>query len=316
MNIAVLGPFEQYQKLKPWFEQSGHFKVLGYYDPEEKSNHNYKGELLFFDDFCTRIDAVYLIPSKKFVAEDLAVRLIKNGVHILMEGFGFSHPSALNAVQRIQTEASVCVQFTGLMRNTPMLAHHSPSIQKIRYVKADRFLHYNNFHQENRINLEIFNLADLLTSCIDSPVQKVKVTPFTVFGNLPDVIKINVEFNNSADAELVIGSIESNEQFTAKFFGSENCYEFDFLNNTCHQLKQTDNSSQLAIPGVENTGTRNIERFEMTAPWFDVFQQDIRNFYFNVVQKRTPTNGLHHLSEAARLQSMIIEKLERNLVKN
>ena len=303
------------------FQQSlGAFQLLnlaGYLDTDDKANYDAQGQLLYARDFMSRIDAVVIDRYLGYIPDDLIMQLLRNGKHILADGFLLSNPDTMQRLIDLNQEARVVFQVAGSTFAKPVIQTALPLLQEPQLIKLEKYtssLAVGNFDRWLHFNMS--NELDLALRIMGSDVKSVKAKPVFMFSNHPDLINVHLEFHNGGVFQMSIGRIPSEDACVMRVYSRDRFYRIDLDRNTIRECRLKDEAGQLgfALEEWSQPATQGFEELERPVAWFDPWKSEVRSFLEHVTYDRKPATGLEEMYQAAALVKEVKHQLSRNYV--
>lgn len=155
--------------------------------------------------------------------------------------------------------------------------------------------YYYSDCSETKLLIKARMVIGSVLQLFNSNVRKVTANTISACRELPDIIKVRIDFDNGNLAELMINSVESNKTNQIKIFEYNAHYEINLNEN---QLSGNKTNDKIL---VKTLAINNIPQ--------KLLEKQLIDFYNNVTLKKYPLNGI----ENEIITQEVIEKVKEKL---
>jgi hypothetical protein len=146
----------------------------------------------------------------------------------------------------------------------------------------------------------------MVLRCVNSPVNKVKVSRQYIFNQKPDEIKLHITFDNSTSSEIILNTISRDHHNVITLYQKGKIIHADLNAYKVEETRLDLNMSQqlpLDTPGASQTAlSQTMQTSEKKILYFDVIQKDLLNFVDCICNHVSP---LVSLDEAINVMSVM-----------
>lgn len=269
------------------------FKCMGVFDPsfqfEIPKSIPEQHCFLSFEKLIYSCDAVIFSSGDKIYLPLIEMAIRKSKAVFLHGAHNFSLHE-LSSLQHLNEEADTTLQI-----QHPFVFHEA----------------FDDFKKQKQIPMliesESLGIADvnllpfikdqvLAIFCISSAnIRKITANPIASFSEIPDILKVRIDFSNGCIADIHVNSIEKEQSHKIKSFNLNSFTEIDFLSNRVHFQNRANALNQEYHPD-KNTQHAIISR-------------QLSDFYNNVINQHTPIISIEKQIHTQIVVAKIKEKL-------
>lgn len=313
LNTVIIGSERKADFYKHLLETTEGFQMLGYYDIDDPCNYDINGELMHLE---TLIPLAHIFIFDRHIHSthsSLIEHGIRHGKHLLFDGFPAFNDEVLYALNRYKDEASSCIHIANVLHNKPLFRTAIPQTKQVRFIKIEKFSASPMPGQlETWFQKTVAQEIDVAMRMINSGVRKVTTRPIFMFGDQPDLLNIQIEFDNDAICTVSVGRALDSGVNTFKVYQRDRYYFIDIASGRILEYQSAENSTQLVIPGTEQTTKgQGLVEMERQVMLFDPWKMELRNFKENIEKRLSPLTGAEELKQIAALTKKVSETISR-----
>jgi len=301
-QIGFISDGQVYQELKS-YAQNTSLNPIGFAsisDFEKQGNLDNK----LLRDFANRVDAV-VIAQVSELSTAIICELIKQGKHILFLENMVDILDSLKDIPKLLIESRSILQFANMERNKPLFTSVRQLIKEPKYIKIERWS-----KQKNNLQSLLLHDIDMVLHCFQAAIKSVNCQAKAIFTNQIDMIMLSIEFNNGANADIVLHSSANMENAHALFVDNKRYYKVDFSENKIIEV-HNDASNQLSLITADNTSVNLIEHSRKVMQ-FDALKKEFQNFDENITFGFTPLANIDDAQKIAFVFQKANEIMHRN----
>lgn len=268
-------------------------KLVGVFDPSFQFEFpkNIRSELVYssFEELLKKSDSIIFASSEKIYLP-LIEMAIKHTRSLFLHSIHNISYSEQVQLLKLTEEAGIVLQiqqpiiFNEIFESFFKLSN-KPLLLNYIYTNS---LETNLLHKTRSI-------VSAALTLFKSQLRKVAVNVISTFSELPDVIKIRLDFDNGSVLEIMINSIGEQKSHHIKCYEYNKYFEVDLIENTLIGKKENQNIS-ITAKSINNTFQKIIIK-------------QLNNFYFNVADYSLPTNSIENEIVTQKVIEMVKEKL-------
>lgn len=247
-----------------------------------------------FEDLLNKVDSIIFVSD-----EQMCLSLIEMAIKYSKSVFLHSAQSftikELLLLLKIKEEANTIVQV-----NNPML--YDVVIEKY-YLQRDVNPIFSTYECFNDIKSDILYdirlIMGVILSFFKSNIRKTTINVFSVFSELPDIVKVKFDFDNGGVAEIMLNTIEQSKKHILNVYGYNNSIEMDFVKNE-FVIQKGDNDKEIYM-------------FKEHISDVVVLKKQLLDFFLNIRRHTNPMNDIEHEIVIQEVLEEIKEKLKINI---
>ncbi|MDA3891200.1 MAG: hypothetical protein PF517_05995 [Salinivirgaceae bacterium] len=273
------------------------YKFVGVFDPsfQFESPKNIDSKLVYysFEELMKKSEAIVFANAEKIYLP-LIELAIKYSKAVFLHGIHNLSLSEQYDILKLQEEAQETIQiqqtilFNSVFKEYQNICE-SPLLLQFFYANSN----------EKKLLLQTRSAVTGALTLFKSNIKKVTANTIAACNEVPDILKIRIDFDNGSICELTTNTVEPEKQFLFNCFEYEGFYKVDLENNN---LLGTKNNKQISFksPQGENTLSKIIER-------------QLVDFYHNVRNFETPLNSVENEMLSQQVIERVKEKLRINM---
>ncbi len=270
-----------------------YYELVGVFDPcfQFKTPKDFNQNLIYlsFEELIKQSEAIIFASPEKIYLPLIEMAL------------KYSRPVFLHSINNLSYQEQVQLmklreEAGGVLQIQQPIIFHNTFQQFINLSKKPLLLTYNYSNaSEKKLLLKTRLIIGAVLSVFKTNLKKVTVNTISAFNEMPDIIKIRIDFDNGSVAEIIVNAIEKQNINHVKCFEYNGFFDLDLIENSLvGQLNN--NKVQHNTPIVDNT----IQK---------IIGEQLSNFYFNVTNHKTPKNSI----ENEIVTQKVIEKVKEKL---
>jgi hypothetical protein len=271
--------------------------LMGVFDPsfQFKSSNKIDSKLIYysFEDLINNIDSV-VFASEEQIYFPLIEMAIKYSKSVFIYSVRNLSREELLQLLKIKEEANVIVQiYHPLIFDSIMEEYNLQNTGKPILLTYD----YSNHSESNVLHKTRLIISNVL-SLFKSDLRKITINIISVFSELPDIIKVRIDFDNGSMAEIMINTIEREHKHIIKSY-EYNCYfQIDLIKKLL--TRKLDN---------EELVSHSKNRYDK----FDILKNQLIDFYSNINKQKNPINDIFNELKTQRVLDELKNKLKINI---
>lgn len=312
-STIVIGSERKASAFRHLLDQTESFRYRGFYDPDDPSNADVFGSLLFTLELADRGDVFLFDRHISHVDTGLIEHLVRMGKHILFDGFLIRSANAASSVLRLQQESGNCIHIANVLHNKPLFTTAAQFVRKPRFIRIEK---HCSAPRPGEFDTWFYqNLSQELDICIrlaDSGIRNLTARPLFLFGSSPDLLNIHIEFDNDAVCHISAGRAIENGVHKFRVFQQDRLFHLDFSENLLTELRLSDKNDQLTIlPADDLSQYHEFIEIPRSVMPFDAWKMELRNFAENIQKHLTPITNLEHLEHLNHTTEWILDRVLR-----
>ncbi len=316
-DTIILGSNKSAEEYISMLSDMKNIRVKGYIDPDDSLNYNMFGDFIKTMEMIEQGDLFILGNQVNSIDIDVLKHMIRFGKHVLIEGLRNWSTHEINELEKLRRESQTVLQFGNTLNSKPLVTTAFQYIRKPRLVKLEK---YSSAPKPGQFDQWIFDqLAeeiDLVCRIMNSGIRTISARPMFLFGKDPDLLNIQMEFDNDAICQISLGRAIEEGSHSIQVYQQEKVFHIDFAKNSLTETKNQDPSDQLTLdieplsPEIKEEKLPTIT-LEKSIMHFDARKMELRNFIENIEKRLTPISNLEHLKEVSDVCEWISEKVKR-----
>ncbi len=227
-----------------------------------------------------RVDAVSIVvptPAHYAIARDF----LKNGVDVLIEKpLTTNLEEARGLIELAETEGLI-LQVGHLERFNPAVVAVRKLIRKPMFIESHRLSIYQGRCTDVSVVLDLMiHDIDIILNFVGAGIKAIHASGVAVVSDNCDIANARIEFVTGCVANITASRISTKNQRKVRLFQKNAYIAVDFAQREITHIRQTGNSCDALIPGMEV----NQSRF----PEGDALEDELRSFVHAVATRREP----------------------------
>lgn len=289
------------------------FSMMGFYDPDDSRNYDATGTPLHIDSLM-QVGEVFIIDRHiKHLNAQLIEQSIRYGKHLLFDGFPVFQDDLLYGLNRYSEEASSTIQVANVLHNKPLFSTALQYMRQVRLIKIEK---YSTAPLPGQFEIwfqrTVAQEIDVALRIVNSGIRKITTRPVFLFGDQPDLLNIQIEFDNDAICTVAVGRALEPGINSFRVYQRDRYYHIDIAESRILEHRQSSENGQLAIPGTEHPiEEQALVALEKPVMLFDPWKMELRNFHENIEKNLTPLTALEDIKAIAALTRKVSETISR-----
>jgi hypothetical protein len=313
LRTVIIGSERKSAIFRHLLQDSEEFTFAGFYDPDDPSNADAFGRLLFTIELAEKADVFIIERNVHNVDQEMLEHFIRFGKHILFDGFLMRDAGFTENLIRLHNESRNCIQIANVLHNKPLYTTAAQYMRKPRFIRLEKSCNaprpgefgewfYNNLSQE----------LDIVMRLADSGIRNLTARPLFLFGNSPDLLNIQIEFDNDAICHISAGRAVESGVNKFRVFQQDRLFHLDFAENHLTELRPMNAMDQLSIlPMDDSHEHREFTEIPRPIMPFDSWRMELRNFAENIEKHLSPMSELEDVLRLNRTAQWIIGRVLR-----
>jgi hypothetical protein len=205
-DTIILGSNKSAEEYISMLSDMKNIRVKGYIDPDDSLNYNMFGDFIKTMEIIEQGDLFILGNQVHSIDMDIIKHMVRFGKHILIDGLRNWSSYEINELEKLRRESQTVLQFGNTLYSKPLVTTAFQFIRKPRLVRLEK---YSTAPKPGQFDDWIFNqLAeeiDLVCRIMNSGVRTISARPMFLFGKDPDLLNIQMEFDNDAICQVSLG---------------------------------------------------------------------------------------------------------------
>ena len=292
LKIGIVG--KNYSKLYTSIIYSLDFyELTGIFDPSYQFDYpkNINRDLVFisFENLIKKSDAiVFASPEKIYLP--LIETALKYSKPVFLHSVQNLSYSEQIGLKKLHEEASEVLQIYN------SVLFHDAFIRIRELIDRPQFIQYVYCDNTEKKILHITrSITGAVLSLFKTNYKKITANTISVYNEVPDIIKVRIDFDNGSIAEIMVNNIENQKTNNLKCFEYNGFFNIDFDKNKFSGLKNENEVFITAKPVNNNPNS--------------LLRKQLVDFYNNVSNYRNPTNSI----ENEIITQEIIEKIKEKI---
>ncbi len=230
----------------------------------------------------------------------LAVKAIKRSKHLFIDHPTLYSPEEILKLIHLSREAGVKVQMNYPERFNPAYSASLTYLSKPLYIEAQRHMAFSGKSSHVPVVTDLMmDDIDIILSIVKANIRTVHARGVDVFNGTPDIVNVNLEFDNGVVANLTANRIAAKNIHRIKFYQHKARIQADFLKHRIKILRKQNSK-------VNNTFMVK----DLSPPEKNHLVQALSRFFQHIARHKEPVISLDHAYENLKAALLINEKLE------
>ena len=296
-------------------EQSPHYYLAGFYDPDEEYALGIVKEFGYhrfasLEALLEEVDVVDIV-TPTFAHFQVATEAIKAGKHVFIEKPITNTISEAQSLIELAKTHGVKGQVGHVERFNPAFKIVADKIDNPMFIEAHRLAEFNPRGTDVPVVLDLMiHDIDAILSVVDSAVKSVNASGVSVISETPDIANARIEFENGCVANLTASRISLKQMRKARFFQKDAYISVDFLEKKCEVVKMKDAPKE---PGDFDMILQNAEGIKKqiyfdnpVVPENNAILDELNSFAHAIKDDTTPIVSLNQGTKALEVALEII----------
>ena len=274
-----------------------------------------------FDDLLAHVEAVSIATVTQS-HYDVAMQVIKRGVHLLIEKpITTTIEQARALTERAETNG-LKLQIGHIERFNPAILALEPYDLKPLFIESHRMAQFNPRGSDVAVVLDLMiHDIDLILSLVKSNVTRIDANGVAVISDTPDIANARLQFENGCVANVTASRISQNKMRKMRLFQHDAYISIDFADGVSEVFRLADESTPRAkstkmLGKIEEGQHKRIITYEkpkvreVNALKYEL-ERFVESVQKNIEPPVTGRDGLHALEVAQE----ILQKIESQKIK-
>jgi predicted dehydrogenase len=267
------------------------------------------------DDLLAHVEAVSIATVTQS-HYDVAMQVIKRGVHLLIEKpitATIEHARALT--ERAETN-KLKLQVGHIERFNPAILALEPYNIKPLFIESHRLAQFNPRGSDVAVVLDLMiHDIDLILSLVKSKVTRIDANGVAVISDSPDIANARLQFENGCVANVTASRISQNKMRKMRLFQNDAYISIDFADGVSEVFRLADENTPLAkstkmLGKIEEGHHKRVITYEKPkVREVNALKYELERFIESIQQDSEPPvtgrDGLHALEVAEEILQKI-----------
>jgi len=305
INIGIAGNLKSIEQYLPLIQSNTSFNLVGTFDTSDEANFKEFYGVKPFTDFIKRTDAIIFCGNNHLNYYILVEESVKYCKHILLQKIPNFDSNELLYLQKLIKEADVKLLISNINGTAPGYTAARQYIKKPSHIEANIALSYQKPLSALVMQQHLCEIIDMTLRNMNSRVSKVKVNRQYIFNQQPDVLKINILFDNSCTADISYNTFSQANSQIFTIYQKGKIVDINLENQKVEETRldiQLEN--QLNFNSKTNSSvalSQKVEIFEKKILYFDAIQKDLLNFVDCITFHISPLVGIEEIIDVVNV---------------
>lgn len=301
------------------------FELSGFYDVSDVNTAQLVSEgyhaFPSADALIEHCDAVDIMTPTLFHFEN-AVKVLRAQKHLFVEKPVTNTVEEARALLELAREAQVKVQIGHVERFNPAFLAAKQFALKPMLIETHRLSEFNPRGTDVPVILDLMiHDIDIMLYLVKSNVKSISASGVAVISDTPDIANARIEFDNGCVANLTASRISMKKMRKSRLFQKDAYISIDFLDKKLEVLQMEEIQGEpgpfdLVLDPGDDRAPRKIMFSYPTVPNVNSIQEELRLFGLSIMENSPTSVSLEDGARALEIAYQIIEKAEKNLIKN
>ena len=325
LNVGVIGVGHLGSLHAKMYSQIASVKFVGVYDTDPQRAEKLAAEFGIkafstLDDLLSQVDAVSIATATQS-HYDVAMQVIKRGVHLLIEKPITATIEQAKAVTERAETKGLKLQVGHIERFNPAILALEPYNITPLFIESHRLAQFNPRGSDVAVVLDLMiHGIDLILSLVKSKVTRIDANGIAVISGTPDIANARLQFENGCVANVTASRISQNKMRKMRLFQRDAYISIDFAQGLAEVFRLVDEETPNLKPTMmlgkidQGKHKRIIVYEQPEVKEVNALKYELERFVESV-QKNTETpvtghDGLHALEVAQE----ILHKIESQTI--
>jgi len=245
LKVGVLGAGHLGKIHLRLLNQSNHYQLMGFYDPDAIQGKKVADEFgyTYFDNINTLIEAVDVVDivTPTLSHFDCAKKAMEQGKHVFIEKPITNTLEEAQALLELEEKYKVKGQVGHVERFNPAFIAVKDKITAPMFIETHRLAEFNPRGTDVPVVLDLMiHDIDAILSVVNSEVQQISASGVSVISKSPDIANARIVFENGCVANLTASRISLKNMRKSRFFQQDAYISVDFLEKKVEVVKMKD----------------------------------------------------------------------------
>ena len=325
LNVGVIGVGHLGSLHAKMYSQIASVKFVGVFDTDRQRAEKLAAEFSIkafstLDDLLSRVDAVSIATATQS-HYDVAMQVIKRGVHLLIEKPITATIEQAKAVTERAETKGLKLQVGHIERFNPAILALEPYNITPLFIESHRLAQFNPRGSDVAVVLDLMiHDIDLILSLVKSKVTRIDANGIAVISGTPDIANARLQFENGCVANVTASRISQNKMRKMRLFQRDAYISIDFAQGLAEVFRLVDEEtpnlkSTMMLGKIDQGQHKRIIVYEQPeVQEVNALMYELERFVESI-QKNTETpvtgyDGLHALEVAQE----ILHKIESQTI--
>ncbi|MET1259650.1 Gfo/Idh/MocA family oxidoreductase [Flagellimonas sp. DF-77] len=300
-------------------QQSEHYELVGFHDPDEIHAKNVSEEFGYrnFQNINELIDAVDVVDivTPTLSHFDCAKKAMQSGKHVFIEKPITNTLQEAETLLAMQEEFGVKGQVGHVERFNPAFLAVKDAIANPMFIETHRLAEFNPRGTDVPVVLDLMiHDIDAILSVVPSKVAHINASGVSVISQSPDIANARIEFENGCVANLTASRISLKNMRKSRFFQKDAYIAVDFLEKNVEVVKMKDAPDQQGDFDMVLQNAEGIKKqiyFENPkVHQNNAILDELETFAQAITNDTAPVVTLEHGTQALRVALQVIESFK------
>ena len=320
LNVGVIGVGHLGSLHTKMYAEISSAKLIGVFDSDPQRAEKTAAEFGIkafsaLDDLLSQVDAVSIAtPTQSHY--DVAMQVIKRGVHLLIEKpITATIEQAQALTERAETKG-LKLQVGHIERFNPAILALEPYNITPLFIESHRLAQFNPRGSDVAVVLDLMiHDIDLILSLVKSKVTRIDANGIAVISDTPDIANARLQFENGCVANVTASRISQNKMRKMRLFQRDAYISIDFAQGLSEVFRLVDEGnanvkSTMMLGKIDQGQHKRIIVYEQPEVMeVNALKYELERF-IDSIQKNTETpvtgrDGLHALEVAQEILQKI-----------
>ena len=320
LNVGVIGVGHLGSLHAKMYAEISSVKLVGVYDSDPQRAEKTAVEFGIkafsaLDDLLSQVEAVSIAtPTQSHY--DVAMQVIKRGVHLLIEKpITATIEQAQALTERAETKG-LKLQVGHIERFNPAILALEPYNITPLFIESHRLAQFNPRGSDVAVVLDLMiHDIDLILSLVKSKVTRIDANGIAVISDTPDIANARLQFENGCVANVTASRISQNKMRKMRLFQRDAYISIDFAQGLSEVFRLVDEGnanvkSTMMLGKIDQGQHKRIIVYEQPEVMeVNALKYELERF-IDSIQKNTETpvtgrDGLHALEVAQEILQKI-----------
>ncbi|MGD1045413.1 MAG: Gfo/Idh/MocA family oxidoreductase [Bacteroidota bacterium] len=321
LNVGVIGVGHLGSLHTKMYAEISSVKLVGVYDVDSQRTEKLATEFGIkafstLDDLLSQVEAVSIATETR-THYDVAMQVIKRGVHLLIEKPITATIEQAKALTERAEVKGLKLQVGHIERFNPAILALEPYNITPLFIESHRLAQFNPRGSDVAVVLDLMiHDIDLILSLVKSKVTRIDANGIAVISDTPDIANARLQFENGCVANVTASRISQNKMRKMRLFQRDAYISIDFAQGLAEVFRLVDEEtpnvkSTMMLGKIDQGQHKRIivyeqpEVQEVNALKYEL-ERFIESVQKNIETPVTGRDGLHALEVAQE----ILQKIE------
>jgi predicted dehydrogenase len=325
LNVGVIGVGHLGSLHAKMYSQISSVNFVGVYDVDLKRAETLAAEFgvkafSTLDDLLSQVEAVSIATVTQS-HYDVAMQVIKRGVHLLIEKPITATIEQAKAVTERAATKGLKLQVGHIERYNPAILALEPYNITPLFIESHRLAQFNPRGSDVAVVLDLMiHDIDLILSLVKSKVTRIDANGIAVISGTPDIANARLQFENGCVANVTASRISQNKMRKMRLFQRDAYISIDFAQGLAEVFRLVDEETPnlkatMMLGKIDQGKHKRIIVYEQPeVQEVNALKYELERFVESVQKNtETPVTGLDGL-HALEVAQEILHKIESQTI--